>query len=60
VIEKTGMSESQNMETYLFDTYALFEIIYGNPNYENYSNASIVTTIFNLAELNYNLKKRDV
>jgi uncharacterized protein len=48
-----GMSE----ETFFFDTYAIFEIIGGNPKYEKYSNCKIITTIFNLAELNYNLKK---
>ena len=44
-------------ETFFFDTYALFEIIRGNPNYEKYSSCNIITTIFNLAEFNYNLKK---
>ena len=29
----------------------------GNPNYKPYSNVKFITTIFNLAELNYNLKK---
>lgn len=42
---------------FFFDTYALFEIIRGNPNYEKYKEVNIITTIFNLAELNYNLKK---
>lgn len=42
---------------YFFDTYAFFEIIRGNPNYQNYTDAHGITTIFNLAELNYNLKK---
>lgn len=44
-------------ETYFFDTYAFFEIIYGNPNYLKYSDSRIITTVFNIAELNYNLKK---
>jgi len=44
-------------ETYFFDTYAFFEIIYGNPNYMRYSGERIITTIFNIAELDYNLKK---
>jgi len=44
-------------ELYFLDTYAIFEIIKGNPQYEKYFNANIITTIFNLAELNYNLKK---
>lgn len=42
---------------YFFDTYAFFEIIEGNPNYLPYQNVRAITTIFNLAELNYNLKK---
>ena len=42
---------------YFFDTYAFFEIIRGNPKYEKYQNSKIITTVFNLAELNYNLKK---
>jgi len=44
-------------ETFFFDTYAFFEIIIGNPKYERYRNVIAITTIFNLAELNYNLKK---
>ena len=44
-------------EIYFFDTYAFFEIIRGNSNYKKYEEANIITTIFNLAELNYGLKK---
>lgn len=50
--EKIGMNDS-----FFFDTYAFFEIIRGNPNYKPYINSKMITTIFNLAELNYNLKK---
>lgn len=46
-----------NNETFFFDTYAFFEIIRGNPTYQKYVGASAITTIFNIAELNYNLKK---
>ncbi|MEK6955525.1 MAG: PIN domain-containing protein [Nanoarchaeota archaeon] len=46
-----------NEEKFFFDTYAFFEIIRGNPKYEKYKNVIAITTIFNLAELNYNLKK---
>lgn len=42
---------------YFFDTYAFFEIINGNPNYSAYLENEAVTTAFNLAELNYGLKK---
>lgn len=38
---------------YFFDTYALIEIAKNNPNYINYSDSTVVTTIFNLAELYY-------
>ncbi len=44
-------------ELYFFDTYAFFEIINGNPNYKKYEEVNVITTIFNLAELNYGLKK---
>ncbi len=44
-------------DLYFFDTYAFFEIINGNPNYKKYEEANVITTIFNLAELNYGLKK---
>lgn len=43
--------------TLFFDTYALFEIIRGNPKYDPYRHVTAVTSIFNLAELNYGLKK---
>ena len=39
------------------DTYAIFEIIKGNPNYKRYEEFELITTIFNLAEFNYNFKK---
>jgi|SRR3989344_6319364 len=52
-IEKLGM----NNETFFFDTYAFFEIIRGSPKYKDYLNSNIITAIFNIAELNYNLKK---
>jgi len=48
---------NNEVATFFFDTYAFFEIIRGNPKYELYKNSIAVTTIFNLAELNYGLKK---
>ena|SRR3989338_2050263 len=42
---------------YFFDTYALFEIIAGNEKYLKYAEQDGVTTIFNIAEFNYGLKK---
>ncbi|MBI4163979.1 MAG: PIN domain-containing protein [Candidatus Aenigmarchaeota archaeon] len=44
-------------EIFFFDTYAFIETIRGNPKYESFESAAIITTIFNLAELNYILKK---
>ncbi|PIN75648.1 PIN domain nuclease [Candidatus Woesearchaeota archaeon CG10_big_fil_rev_8_21_14_0_10_37_12] len=42
--------------TYFFDTYALYEIIVGNPNYKKYSiGIAIVTTRLQLMELHYAL-----
>ncbi len=42
--------------TYFFDTYAFYEIIKGNPDYNKYkTNVSIITTRLNLMELHYGL-----
>jgi len=43
------------MAEYLADTYALVEILKGNPNYGKYSSAELYTTEFNLLELPYAL-----
>lgn len=43
-------------EVYFFDTYAFFEIIQGNPAYAGFTSVKAITTIFNLAELNFALK----
>src|SRR3990167_6834577 len=45
-------------EAVFFDTYAFFETINGNPNYNKFQNFDIITTVFNLIELNYGLKKK--
>ncbi|MEA1944287.1 MAG: PIN domain-containing protein [Euryarchaeota archaeon] len=37
------------------DTYALVEILKGNPNYEKYSERLLITTEFNIFELAYAL-----
>jgi predicted nucleic acid-binding protein len=42
---------------FFFDTYAFFEVIRGNPKYSQYRDVIAITTVFNLAELNYGLKK---
>lgn len=42
---------------YFFDTYAFFEILDNNPNYEKYASETILTSILNLGELYYGLLK---
>ena len=44
-------------ELMFFDTYAFFEIIRGNSKYEKYDNENAITTIFNIAEFNFALKR---
>ncbi len=51
--ENPGMSN----KSFFFDTYALFEIVRGNAKYAPYKDVGGVTTLFNIAEFNYNLKK---
>ena len=43
------------MARFFGDTYALIELLKGNPNYEGYSHADLVTTEFNILELTYAL-----
>jgi len=43
------------MADYLADTYALIEILKGNPNYKGYSIEKLFTMEFNLLELSYAL-----
>lgn len=40
---------------YFFDTYALFEIFFGNENYLKYLDSEVVTTRLNLMEMYYHL-----
>lgn len=40
---------------FFFDTYALFELIYGNSAYARFKHVAIVTTRLNLMELHYGL-----
>ena len=47
------------VEVFFFDTYAFFEIIEGNPNYQPYlKDIAIITTKLNLMELYYGLLKK--
>ena len=42
------------IRTFFFDTYAIIEIIFGNPNYNDYTNDIVIaTTRLNLMELHY-------
>ena len=43
------------MAEYLADTYALIEILKGNPSYSSYPAETLFTTEFNLLELSYAL-----
>lgn len=42
-------------DAYFFDTYALVEIIKGNPRYARFKHSKVVLTVFNLFELHYKL-----
>lgn len=44
-------------EVFFFDSYAFFEVIKGNKNYESYLNSNIITTKLNLFELYFGLLK---
>jgi uncharacterized protein len=43
------------MARFFGDTYALIELLKGNPNYEAYSRSDLVSTEFNILELTYAL-----
>lgn len=43
------------MNNYFFDTYAIIELIKGNPNYESVKNHTIITSVMNLTEVYYAL-----
>src|SRR3989344_930324 len=47
-------------ETFLYDTYALIELLNKNPNYEKYSTKEIVINGFIFAEICYQLIKDNV
>ena len=50
------MGEKDQISSFFFDTYALFELINGSPSYKKYEkNINSLTTKFNLMELHYNL-----
>lgn len=41
------------MTEYFFDTYAIIEILKGNPNYQHYTEVDYAITQLNLIELHY-------
>lgn len=47
------MKAMTDIKIFLADTYALIELLGGNPNYRPYLNHILVTTKFNLIELYY-------
>lgn len=42
-------------DAYFIDTYAIIEILKGNPAYSKYKYSKIIITIFNLVELHYKI-----
>lgn len=42
---------------YFFDTYAIIEIIKGNPSYEKFKHEKIITSLLNIIELHYSILK---
>lgn len=52
-----NQEKSGTYRVYFFDTYALIELFQGSKAYEMYKGARVVTNIFNLYELYYNLRK---
>lgn len=55
----------QEEVSYFFDSYAIAELIHGNPNYKDFADKPVTITIFNLAEIyfiaikNYDDEKAD-
>ncbi|MEK6898667.1 MAG: PIN domain-containing protein [Nanoarchaeota archaeon] len=50
----------EQLKTFFFDTYAFYEIIVGNSNYEKYKkDVVIITTKLNLMELHYGLLRTE-
>jgi predicted nucleic acid-binding protein len=51
------MNKEVENEAFFFDSYAIMELLEGNPAYLPYENVQGVLTIFNIAELNYAMKR---
>ena len=46
------------MNSYFFDTYAIIEMVKGNPAYEPYKKSSIVISSLNLVECHYHITRK--
>ncbi|MBI2664532.1 PIN domain-containing protein [Candidatus Woesearchaeota archaeon] len=51
------MQDTTETKIFLADTYALIELLGGNPDYKPYLNHVLITTKFNLIELYYHFLK---
>ena len=47
------MKGMTNTEIFFCDTYALIEIVGGNPSYKKYLSSSLITSDYNLMEMYY-------
>lgn len=45
----------ENELVFFFDSYALIEVYQGNPNYEKYKKAKVITSYFHVYETYYSL-----
>lgn len=53
------IGEKEVKQSFVFDTYAILEVIKGNESYKSYLNSNIVINDFIFAELCYNLSRED-
>lgn len=44
---------------HFFDSYAIIEVLNGNPRYQPYAGETVITTVMNLAEAYYSYLKKD-
>ncbi len=47
-------------EVFFFDSYAVIEVMNGNPNYNNYLNCGILLTKLNIFEVYYSLLRKSM
>ena len=46
------------MLNYFFDTYAIIEVVKGNPAYLPYKNSAAIISVLNLTELHYHITRK--